>query len=605
MDYQTPGVFIREIDSGPKPIASVATSIPGFLGLFNFSPKADSLAITGSDGVSLITGKVPPALVDNAGKITGDADEATAEITEAMGFKRSNVKDLKSYLKIYGVPLSGKTGATFTQEKSNVKVTYKSKSVTVPENVLNVEGKVVSEDDAAVNDLLNSIHDTFQLSKASPKSADDVLKAFGYSFDSAAETALDNEYSIPPYSVTNKTEFMNWIKMYFAQLIFDTEDFQSEIGDMLVDADGNPLEDEDDLIDAIFDMSVTNPWLSERFSEFLAQPSVFNFVAAVNGFYDNGGGKCYVYLMGTENINGSIRENQADKLGLYAFDDCEDIALMAAPGLDESQQREVLEHCEVRKDRFAVLDGPIVSGGDMAIPASQKGFGSLYVPWFKVKKPSWFKGSQDIEVRGPHRRRLNKASSDEVYVPPSGHLCGIMARVDGERGVHKAPANELVFGITGLSQTINRLEQGQYNSRGINVVRDFKDRGIRVWGARTLATKSNPEWKYINVRRLFIMIEQSIMLGSQWAVFEPNDTTLWNKLTRDLKAYLLRVWRSGALFGATPEEAFYVKCDGETNPRELIDAGQVNVQIGICPVKPAEFVVFTIGQWDGGSLIED
>jgi hypothetical protein len=171
--------------------------------------------------------------------------------------------------------------------------------------------------------------------------------------------------------------------------------------------------------------------------------------------------------------------------------------------------------------------------------------------------------------------------------------------------VHKAPANELVMGITGLTQTINRIEQAQYNERGINVIREFKDRGIRVWGARTLATKSDPSWKYINVRRLFIMIEQSIMIGSQWAVFEPNDHTLWKKLTRDVRAYLMRVWRSGALFGQTPEEAFYVKCDSETNPRYLIDAGQVNVQIGICPVKPAEFVIFSIGQWDGGALIEE
>ena len=154
------------------------------------------------------------------------------------------------------------------------------------------------------------------------------------------------------------------------------------------------------------------------------------------------------------------------------------------------------------------------------------------------------------------------------------------------------------MGITGLSQNINKLEQGQYNDRGINVIREFKDRGIRVWGARTLATKSDPSWKYINVRRLFIMIEQSIMLGSQWSVFEPNDQTLWKKLTRDVRSYLMRVWRSGALFGATAEEAFYVKCDSETNPRYLIDAGQVNVQVGISPVKPAEFVVFSIGQWD-------
>jgi len=184
-------------------------------------------------------------------------------------------------------------------------------------------------------------------------------------------------------------------------------------------------------------------------------------------------------------------------------------------------------------------------------------------------------------------------------------MAGVYARVDGERGVHKAPANEIDMGITGLTQNVNRIEQGQYNDRGINVIRIFKDRGIRIWGARTLGTMSDPSWKYINVRRLFIMVEQSIMLGSQWAVFEPNDQTLWKKLTRDVRAYLMRVWRSGALFGKTPEEAFYVKCDEETNPRYLIDAGQVNVQIGICPVKPAEFVIFSIGQWDGGALIEE
>jgi phage tail sheath protein FI len=265
----------------------------------------------------------------------------------------------------------------------------------------------------------------------------------------------------------------------------------------------------------------------------------------------------------------------------------------------------MLEHCETRKDRFAILDGPIVSGGDMDIPASGKGYGALYVPWVRVTRPSWFVGDQQVEVAGPLRRKLIKTERSELFVPPSGHVAGLFARVDAERGVHKAPANEILMGITGLSQNINGIEQGQYNDRGVNVIRVFKDRGIRVWGARTLATKSDPSWKYINVRRLFIMVEQSIMQGMQWAVFEPNDKFLWSKLTRDVRAYLLRVWRSGALFGNTPEEAFYVKCDGETNPRYLIDAGQVNVQVGLCPVKPAEFVVFSIGQWDGGALIEE
>jgi hypothetical protein len=309
--------------------------------------------------------------------------------------------------------------------------------------------------------------------------------------------------------------------------------------------------------------------------------------------------------MGSQNMNCSIRENQADKVGLYAFDDVDDMAMHCATGLNFNQQREMLEHCETRKDRFAILDGPIVSTGDMDIPASDKGFGAMYVPWVKVTKPSWYASEQNINVTGPNRRKLIKCDDTELYCPPSGHIAGLYARVDGDRGVHKAPANEILMGITGLSQNINRLEQGQYNDRGINVVRIFKDRGIRVWGARTLATKSDPSWKYINVRRLFIMIEQSIMIGSQWAVFEPNDQVLWKKLTRDVRSYLMRVWRSGALFGANADEAFYVKCDTETNPRYLIDAGQVNVQIGICPVKPAEFVVFSIGQWDGGALIEE
>jgi hypothetical protein len=214
-------------------------------------------------------------------------------------------------------------------------------------------------------------------------------------------------------------------------------------------------------------------------------------------------------------------------------------------------------------------------------------------------------GEQDLKVGGPLRRKLIKTDAMELFVPPSGHVCGLFARVDTDRGVHKAPANEIVMGITGLSQNINAIEQGQYNDRGINVIRIFKDRGIRVWGARTLATKSDPSWKYINVRRLFIMIEQSIMQGMQWAVFEPNDHTLWKKLTRDVRAYLMRIWSSGALFGQNPDEAFYVKCDDETNPRYLIDAGQVNVQIGICPVKPAEFVIFRIGQWQSGSDVAE
>ena len=603
MEYSTPGVYINEVDSGPKPIASVATSNPGFLGVFPFNPKVDAIAITGTDGATQISGKVLPALVDKSGKVTGDGNDAVSALTSSMNLRNKDVKDVSKFLDLYGVKTSGKDAVSFKDEgKKGVQISYKGQTVTAPSGVVDVKGAVVTEDDAQLEALLGNLTSTFSLAKAAPKSAEDILSVYGLKFESAEGTALQDVYSIPPMAVTNKAEFFRWLQAFFAQYLVDTQDTEDLIG--------ASFDDVDEATDAIFEAMQSDANLKSMFSEFLSQESVFNFVSAVDGFYANGGGKCYVYLMGAKDVGTSLRENQADKLGLFAFDDVDDIALMAAPGTAAHQQKEMLEYCEIRKDRFAVLDGPIVSSGDMDIPASAKGYGAMYVPWFKVSKPSWYKGQQEITVAGRDRRKLSKVRSEEgvkkeVYVPPSGHLCGIMARVDGERGVHKAPANELVMGITGLSQHINKLEQGQYNDRGINVVRAFKDRGIRVWGARTLATKSDPSWKYINVRRLFIMIEQSIMLGSQWSVFEPNDATLWKKLTRDVRSYLMRVWRSGALFGATAEEAFYVKCDSETNPRYLIDAGQVNVQIGISPVKPAEFVIFSIGQWDGGALIED
>jgi phage tail sheath protein FI len=599
MDYQTPGVYIREVDSGPKPIASVATSIPGFLGLFDFQASEDAIAIAGSDGSKALSGKVIPQLVDREGKVVGDGDEATTALTTAFRFKKSQVKDVKKYFELHGAPKSGAKAPKFEPgSKGKVKVTWEEASTEIADVIMDVKGKVVTENDKLVEELLNQLHENFGLEAAAPKTAADVLEVYGFNFSSAAGSAMRSEYSIPPMGITNKAEFFRWLQSFFAQYLLETQPIEDLVG--------SAFDDPDEAADAVFEALATDASLKSQFQKFLSQPSVFNFVASVNGFYDNGGGKCYVYLMGTPNLGCSIRENQADKLGLYAFDDCDDMAIMAAPGTSDAQQKEVLEHCETRRDRFAILDGPIVSDGSMDIPASAKGCGALYVPWFKVTKPSWFVGDQKhIQVTGPNRRKLTKCDKNEVYVPPSGHLAGIMARVDGERGVHKAPANEIAMGITGLSQTINRLEQGQYNDRGINVVREFKDRGIRVWGARTLATKSDPSWKYINVRRLFIMVEQSIMVGSQWSVFEPNDTALWKKLNRDVRAFLMRVWRSGALFGDTPEEAFYVKCDSETNPRYLIDAGQVNVQIGICPVKPAEFVVFSIGQWDGGGLIEE
>jgi phage tail sheath protein FI len=207
-------------------------------------------------------------------------------------------------------------------------------------------------------------------------------------------------------------------------------------------------------------------------------------------------------------------------------------------------------------------------------------FAALYYPWLKVFDPS---------------------SGENTFVPPSGHVAGIWGRNDDTRGVHKAPANEVVRGALDLEVNLTKGEHDLLNPDGVNCIRSFPGQGIRIWGARTLS--SDPEWRYVNVRRLFNYLEDSILSGTQWAVFEPNDNALWAKLRRSISAFLVMEWRKGALFGLTPAEAFYVKCDSETNPAEAIDLGQVTCQIGVAPVKPAEFVVFQLSQFSGGTSL--
>lgn len=201
---------------------------------------------------------------------------------------------------------------------------------------------------------------------------------------------------------------------------------------------------------------------------------------------------------------------------------------------------------------------------------------ALYYPWIEVNDP----------VAGGGKTH---------FVPPSGHMSGVYARVDGTRGVHKAPANEIVRGALGLEINVTKGEQDLLNPDGVNCIRSFPGRGIRAWGARTLS--SDPSWRYINVRRLFNMVEASIERGTQWAVFEPNDYDLWARLRRNLTSYLTTVWSSGALFGRTGGDAFFVKVDEENNPEALRDLGQVVVEVGIRPVKPAEFLIIRISQW--------
>ena len=327
---------------------------------------------------------------------------------------------------------------------------------------------------------------------------------------------------------------------------------------------------------------------------------------AVFGFFENGGARCYVVNVGR---SGTIAGGGRKRAGLDLLAEIDEVAIVAAPGYtDAASYDALLSHCEALGDRVAILDAPEAvddidaltagatasadagagesDGGDAAAPAglrarqSDDGYGAYYFPW--------------ITVRDPLR------AGAIVNVAPSGHIAGIYARTDARRGVHKAPANEVVRGALNLTYALTRAEQGVLNQAGVNCLRLFPREGIRVWGARTLAAGSS-EWRYLNVRRLFNMIKESIANGTRWIVFEPNDETLWKSIRRDVSAFLTRQWRDGALLGRTPEEAFFVKCDAETNPPDVIDAGMVVTLIGIAPVKPAEFIVFRISQFQSGS----
>lgn len=255
-------------------------------------------------------------------------------------------------------------------------------------------------------------------------------------------------------------------------------------------------------------------------------------------------------------------------------------------------QCQLVMHCERMGDRMAIID-PLPGKTPQQIRDvtnntaynCDHGQAAIYYPWIKISDPVR-KGAQ-------------------LFVPPSGHVAGVWARAASERGVHKAPANEALMGAVALEYYTSKGEQEILNPDGINAIRSFPGQGIRIWGARTLSTRSNPSWKYVNVRRLFNYIESSLDRGLQWVVFEPNDAELWGRVRRNVAAFLWTCWKEGMLFGSTPDMAFYVKCDDETNPQEMIDLGRLYCEIGVNPVKPAEFVIIRIGQWSSGGSVSE
>lgn len=314
---------------------------------------------------------------------------------------------------------------------------------------------------------------------------------------------------------------------------------------------------------------------------------------AVAGFFANGGSFCYVVNLGST-------EAPLAPDDLLLLDAIDGINLVAAPGVSDAASHEVLiGDCERRGDRFAILDTPAVidplerferracpgdapGTGGLRPRSSERGLAAVYTPWIVI------------------RAALGGAPMTQ---PPSGHVAGLYARVDAERGVHKAPANAALTGALGVTRSISGAEQERLNPLGINCIRSFPD-GIKVWGARTLADSAS-EWRYVPIRRLVTMISRSIELGTRWVVFEPNDEPLWQALRRDIGDFLHTFWRDGVLAGAKPEEAYFVRCDASTMTRDDIDNGRVVALIGIAPLRPAEFVVLRLGQSTAASRVDE
>ncbi|HVE82801.1 MAG TPA: phage tail sheath subtilisin-like domain-containing protein [Myxococcales bacterium] len=303
---------------------------------------------------------------------------------------------------------------------------------------------------------------------------------------------------------------------------------------------------------------------------------------AVYGFFNNGGSSCYV---------ARVTDDTEIDATLNAFAAIDEIAMVCFPGdTDSATYGKLVDHCAATGDRFAILDAPstiddlgkltkIPSAGGVA-PANTD-LAAWYFPWIRQFDPA---------------AKLVAGGDGLVDAPPSGHMAGIYARVDNDKGVHKAPANEVVRGALDVTAKLSKADQDLLNPKGVNCIRVLNG-NILAWGARTVGGDANADLKYINVRRTLLFLRESIDEGTQWVVFEPNTPALWQKIARNVTAFLTNVWRSGALFGTTAAEAFYVKCDAETNPPELREVGQVVTEIGVAIVRPAEFVIFKLSQF--------
>jgi phage tail sheath protein FI len=551
--YLTPGVYVEETPPGSRPIEGVGTSVAAFVGFAEMGPRNRPVLVTNWSQYQntfggFVEGYYLPHSVygyfANGGGTCFVVNLAPSQspqtlVPPATNGKAGSLASLEIYATRRGLGTPGLT----------VQVEYQSAGA-----LPGPSAPAPSGGDSAKTDGASASSDT-------PTSA-------------PARPARGAAASPPP--PTSTTPFTLRVNR----------------GDTLLESYGGATMDRESpmYVETLVNGVSQYIWLTP------AAGRAPNLPAPLAGSYDLQKPAAQPLAISSSDFTGDVRQRTGFD-GLAAIDE---ITIVCAPDLMSAYkrgliddnilvglQKAMLTHCELMGDRVAILDCPpgkdpqeMLEWRDGSLIDSM--YGALYYPWIRIIDP------------------LDKTGKRMLSVPPCGHMAGIWARTDSERGVHKAPANEVVRGAIDVVSQVTDGEQGLLNPKGVNCIRSFGTRGIRVWGARTVS--SDAAWKYINVRRFFNWVEDSIQHGTQWAVFEPNDFSLWQRLKRDVTSFLLRPYRDGALFGATPDQAFYVKCDSETNPPDQIDAGMVVVEIGMCPVKPAEFVVFRVTQLATGEL---
>jgi phage tail sheath protein FI len=666
-EYLSPGVYVEEVDTGSKPIEGVSTSTTGMVGMTERGPStglpvlvtsfADFRRKFGSYfdfGSAFIGYQYLPYAVEgffvNGGKrayikrvlATG---ALKAQVTATGGVVTRLKADVSSSVlnKVKLVTLRGvELGATlaFTQVKDGVTKGPETKTVnaydaTTNEVTLNSNLSGVYEAKYTTVDVSSITHyGTFQITAKNEGSWGKSIKIKAY-HESAASSDMDSFIS----GAANDNQIkLKSTKGFYVGAYVEIDRGKHKIYRKVTKIDGYVITVNGAALTSAgvapeapatktristceFGLSISYDTISEDFSGLTLEniPGHYYYDIINNGSdlidvgsppvnhdpfrFPSGDDGLYVVLAGgsdgttvpNDDAYKGTDNGPGQRTGIQALIDIDEVSIVAVPGItSQVVQDALINHCETLKDRFAVLD-PAPKAGNQApdlndIQTQRQNYDTKYAAIYYPR----------ILVRDP-------LTETDIPIPPSGHVLGIYARSDIERGVHKAPANEVVRGITGFELTINKGEQDILNPKpnNINVLRDFRKsgRGYRVWGARCIT--SDPDWKYINVRRLFIFVEESIDEGTQWVVFEPNDEPTWARVRRTVSNFLTNVWRDGALQGSKPEEAFFVKCDRTTMTQTDIDNGKLIMEIGIAPVKPAEFVIFRIGQWSGGSSVEE